>query len=91
MGCTNAKWPDLYGHYREAKFTQTKHHWWWKSNRIFNELRVTKNYNGNKFYEILIRIYPFELNNSLQISNIIIISDIYNKSRMTLMTQGLSL
>jgi len=46
LGCTNAKWPDLYGHYREAKFTQTKHHWWWKSNRIFNELRVTKSYNG---------------------------------------------
>ena len=18
------------GHYREARFTQTKHHWWWK-------------------------------------------------------------
>lgn len=28
--CNNAKHPDLYGHYREAKFTQTKHHWWWK-------------------------------------------------------------
>lgn len=26
--CQNAKHPDLYGHYREAKFTQTKHHWW---------------------------------------------------------------
>lgn len=46
LGCINAKWPDLYGHYREAKFSQTKHHWWWKANRIFNELRVTKNYNG---------------------------------------------
>ena len=46
MGCVNSKWPDLYGHYREAKFTQTKHHWWWKANRIYNELRVTKNYDG---------------------------------------------
>lgn len=27
--CQNAKYPDLYGHYREAKFTQTKHHWWY--------------------------------------------------------------
>ena len=46
LGCINSKWPDLYGHYREAKFTQTKHHWWWKANRIFNELRATMYYNG---------------------------------------------
>lgn len=26
--CNNALYPDLYGHYREAKFTQTKHHWY---------------------------------------------------------------
>lgn len=25
--------PDLYKHYREARFTQTKHHWWWKANK----------------------------------------------------------
>ena len=47
LKCTNADWPDLYGHYREAKFTQTKHHWWWKANRIFDQLRVTKNHEGN--------------------------------------------
>lgn len=29
-GCNNADHPDQYGHYREAKFTMTKHHWWWK-------------------------------------------------------------
>lgn len=28
--CLNADFPDAYGHYREAKFTQTKHHWFWK-------------------------------------------------------------
>ena len=28
--CNNAEHPDQYGHYREAKFTMTKHHWWWK-------------------------------------------------------------
>ena len=28
--CINAQHPDSYGHYREAKYTQTKHHWWWK-------------------------------------------------------------
>ena len=32
-GCVNAQHPDKYGHYREARFTQTKHHWWWKANR----------------------------------------------------------
>jgi len=46
LKCLNADWPDLYGHYREAKFTQTKHHWWWKANRIFDQLRVTKKHDG---------------------------------------------
>lgn len=36
----------MYGHYREAKFTQMKHHWWWKLNRIFDQLRATKLLNG---------------------------------------------
>ncbi|KAG5675235.1 hypothetical protein PVAND_005156 [Polypedilum vanderplanki] len=40
--CNNFDHPDSYGHYREAKFTQMKHHWWWKLNRIFDELNVTK-------------------------------------------------
>lgn len=44
--CANADHPDLYGHYREAKFTQTKHHWWWKANRVFNQLEVTRNHTG---------------------------------------------
>ena len=30
MGCNNADTPDMFGHYREAKYTMTKHHWWWK-------------------------------------------------------------
>lgn len=46
LKCTNAKHPDLYGHYREAKFTQTKHHWWWKANWVFNQLSVTRNHTG---------------------------------------------
>lgn len=45
-GCLNAFNDDTYGHYREAKFTQMKHHWWWKLNRIFDELHVTRNYKG---------------------------------------------
>lgn len=44
--CYNALWPDLYGHYREARFTQTKHHWWWKANRVFNQLEVTRFHTG---------------------------------------------
>ncbi|XP_058974891.1 alpha-1,6-mannosyl-glycoprotein 2-beta-N-acetylglucosaminyltransferase isoform X2 [Musca domestica] len=44
--CNNALYPDLYGHYREAKFTQTKHHWWWKANRVFDQLEVTKYHTG---------------------------------------------
>ncbi|XP_033211862.1 alpha-1,6-mannosyl-glycoprotein 2-beta-N-acetylglucosaminyltransferase isoform X1 [Belonocnema kinseyi] len=46
LKCTNAQHPDLYGHYREAKFTQTKHHWWWKANRVFDQLTVTRNHTG---------------------------------------------
>jgi alpha-1,6-mannosyl-glycoprotein beta-1,2-N-acetylglucosaminyltransferase len=34
-GCLNAKWPDKFGHYREAKFTIMKHHWWWKACYLF--------------------------------------------------------
>ncbi|XP_050462751.1 alpha-1,6-mannosyl-glycoprotein 2-beta-N-acetylglucosaminyltransferase isoform X1 [Cataglyphis hispanica] len=46
LKCTNAKHPDLYGHYREAKFTQTKHHWWWKATRVFEHLSATRNHSG---------------------------------------------
>eukprot|EP00794_Sanderia_malayensis_P005539 gene5539-6224_t len=44
--CINADHPDKYGHYREAKFTMTKHHWWWKANVVFDKLSVTKNSKG---------------------------------------------
>lgn len=44
--CANALFPDSYGHYREAAFTQTKHHWWWKANKVFNGLNITRNYTG---------------------------------------------
>ena len=44
--CLNAHFPDLYGHYREASFTQTKHHWWWKANQVFDQLEVTKHHTG---------------------------------------------
>lgn len=44
--CNNADHPDLYGHYREAKYTQIKHHWWWKINRVFEGLHALKNHTG---------------------------------------------
>ncbi|CAH2987853.1 unnamed protein product [Chilo suppressalis] len=46
LKCNNALHPDLHGHYREAKYTQTKHHWWWKANRIFNQLQCTIGHTG---------------------------------------------
>lgn len=45
-GCQNAQYPDLYGHYRESSFTQMKHHWWWKLNRVFDQLNVTRHHSG---------------------------------------------
>lgn len=46
LQCNNALHPDLFGHYREPKFPQTKHHWWWKANRIFNQLACTEGFTG---------------------------------------------
>lgn len=46
LECLGAEHPDKYGHYRESQFTQIKHHWWWKANRVFNSLRITKSYTG---------------------------------------------
>jgi len=45
-GCNNAHSPDLYGHYREARYSQTKHHWWWKTNFVFSKIRILQNYDG---------------------------------------------
>uniref|UniRef100_A0A915C7L7 Alpha-1,6-mannosyl-glycoprotein 2-beta-N-acetylglucosaminyltransferase n=1 Tax=Parascaris univalens TaxID=6257 RepID=A0A915C7L7_PARUN len=36
MHCNNWAHPDKYGHYRVAKITQIKHHWWWKINYVFD-------------------------------------------------------
>ena len=27
--------------------TQTKHHWWWKANQVFDVLEATKKFNGS--------------------------------------------
>lgn len=69
LGCNNAAHPDMYGHYREAQFTMTKHHWWWKANRVFHDLRSTRNHQGlvlfleedhyvsPDFYEVIQKAY----------------------------------
>lgn len=44
--CNNAAYPDKYGHYREARYCQTKHHWFWKLHHVFDEVGVMKNYQG---------------------------------------------
>lgn len=35
LNCNNAQFPDKYGHYREAKYVQLKHHWMWKLQYVF--------------------------------------------------------
>jgi hypothetical protein len=58
LKCNNALHPDLHGHYREAKYTQTKHHWWWKANRIFNQLQSLIGHNGKQSEDLKIFEFP---------------------------------
>lgn len=44
--CNNAEHPDKYNHYREAKFCQVKHHWFWKLHHVFKEIHMLKDYKG---------------------------------------------
>ncbi|CAM5123745.1 unnamed protein product [Eretmochelys imbricata] len=46
LGCINAEFPDSFGHYREAKFSQTKHHWWWKLHFVWERLRALREHTG---------------------------------------------
>ncbi|XP_060118210.1 alpha-1,6-mannosyl-glycoprotein 2-beta-N-acetylglucosaminyltransferase [Heteronotia binoei] len=41
-GCLNARYPDAFGHYREAAFAQTKHHWWWKLHFVWERVRILR-------------------------------------------------
>ncbi|KAL8605987.1 hypothetical protein ACOMHN_067170 [Nucella lapillus] len=45
--CNNAEYPDKYGHYREAKYCQTKHHWIWKLQFVFEEVKLLEGYEGH--------------------------------------------
>ncbi|XP_002735827.1 alpha-1,6-mannosyl-glycoprotein 2-beta-N-acetylglucosaminyltransferase-like [Saccoglossus kowalevskii] len=44
--CNNWENPDQYGHYREPKYTMTKHHWWWKLQHVFTGLQATVSHDG---------------------------------------------
>uniref|UniRef100_A0A8C0GF76 Alpha-1,6-mannosyl-glycoprotein 2-beta-N-acetylglucosaminyltransferase n=1 Tax=Chelonoidis abingdonii TaxID=106734 RepID=A0A8C0GF76_CHEAB len=46
LGCINAEYPDSFGHYREARFSQTKHHWWWKLHFVWERLRALREHTG---------------------------------------------
>ena len=48
--CNYWQHPDRYGHYRTAAVTAIKHHWWWKINKVFDDLNVTANFNGTVFF-----------------------------------------
>ena len=48
--CRNADHPDVHGHYREARYTQTKHHWWWKANFVFGRIETLRNYTGTEIF-----------------------------------------
>ncbi|CAG2100214.1 unnamed protein product, partial [Medioppia subpectinata] len=47
IGCKNRFNSDSYGHFREAKFTQTKHHFWWKVNAVLDGLDITRHHSGH--------------------------------------------
>ncbi|KAJ6654031.1 hypothetical protein lerEdw1_007540 [Lerista edwardsae] len=46
QGCLNAQYPDAFGHYREAAFAQTKHHWWWKLHFVWERVRALRQHPG---------------------------------------------
>ena len=43
-GCINALHPDHYKHYREAKYVQLKHHWYWKLQYTFKKILPLDDY-----------------------------------------------
>lgn len=46
LGCINAEYPDSFGHYREAQFSQVKHHWWWKLHFVWERVKVLRDFDG---------------------------------------------
>jgi len=52
LKCQNAETPDKYGHYREARFSQIKHHWFWKVRNWIFCLLVRVPTPPGKFFKI---------------------------------------
>ncbi|XP_067884486.1 alpha-1,6-mannosyl-glycoprotein 2-beta-N-acetylglucosaminyltransferase-like [Heterodontus francisci] len=48
--CKNAEYPDSYGHYREAQFTQAKHHWAWMLHFVWEKVLSIRNYRGSVLF-----------------------------------------
>ena len=47
-------------------YLQTKHHWWWKINRVFNGLKITKDFFGSVlFIEVRDLAVPFSFDDSI--------------------------
>ncbi|XP_041374168.1 alpha-1,6-mannosyl-glycoprotein 2-beta-N-acetylglucosaminyltransferase-like [Gigantopelta aegis] len=44
--CNNAEYQDFYGHYREAPYSQTKHHFLWKLQFIFENCSLLRTFEG---------------------------------------------
>ncbi len=42
--CLNAADPDTYGNFRDSKYVQIKHHWFWKLSFAFQNLNIANNY-----------------------------------------------
>lgn len=59
MNCINAKNPDQNGVYRNSNTTQPKHHWWWKMNMVFDQLRVVRNYTGTLYLIIIYQLSSY--------------------------------
>jgi alpha-1,6-mannosyl-glycoprotein beta-1,2-N-acetylglucosaminyltransferase len=44
INCLNAADPDTYGNFRDSKFVQIKHHWFWKLSFAFQNLTIASKY-----------------------------------------------
>ncbi|XP_063907913.1 alpha-1,6-mannosyl-glycoprotein 2-beta-N-acetylglucosaminyltransferase-like [Zophobas morio] len=44
--CPNFDFRDTYGKFRNASVAQIKHHWWWKANFVFKEVKILNDYTG---------------------------------------------
>ncbi|RWS12652.1 alpha-1:6-mannosyl-glycoprotein 2-beta-N-acetylglucosaminyltransferase-like protein [Dinothrombium tinctorium] len=85
LNCINARDSDTYGHYREAKYTQTKHHWFWKINFVFDILPVTRNHTG---YFIFVEEDHYFAPDSLHVFNLMKTIQAQHCSRCDVLTLG---